>query len=82
MGKKKNIYIELLLFMLISVVLLFCCGSMCLLKGCLEGRQAAILCFVFFARMETFKKKKGNQQKNPQKTKALLFIVVAVALTP
>lgn len=70
--------------MLISVVLLFCCGSMCLLKGCLEGRQAAILCFVFVHLLEwrPLKKQKGNQQKNPQKTKALLFIVVAVALTP
>lgn len=53
--------------MLISVVLLFCCGSMCLLKGCLEGRQAAILCFVFFARMETFKKKKRQPTKKPTK---------------
>lgn len=41
-----------------------------------------VFCLCAFAGMESFKKKKSNQQKKPQKNKALLFIVVAVALTP
>lgn len=51
--------------MLTSAVLLFCCGSMCLLKGCLGGRQADILCFVFVHLLEwsPLKKKKQPTKK-------------------